>query len=340
MAPARPAHVPHPAVLDVGEEDVFLPERLRLLFLLLLGLGLRGLRLLGLRRLAVRGRAGRDEGHRYEHCEPSCHPILLGCQTALSPRSPVLIRSACSRGSTKTFPSPMLPVRAAATISPTTRSAAPSETTTSTFIFGRKSTVYSLPRYISVWPFCRPKPRTSLTVIPTKPAPVSASFTSSSLNGLMIAAIFFIDFSWRRNAFYGFSTRALRRHRGHPRCPDRGRAHGMHERGRPLDLGIAVGSHLGHVEALQLDLGTDAHAEDEVVDLEEDPGGREDEGEARGGPDDLSHELARPAIEEAAHRTLDAVEAVAVGAVGGEAEAEHPPGAVDDADRDGAARIV
>src|SRR2546428_14059384 len=91
MAPARPAHVPHPAVLDVGEEDVFLPERLRLLFLLLLGLGLRGLRLLGLRRLAVRGRAGRDEAHRYEHCEPSCHPILLlvtlRCRPPPRPRS-------------------------------------------------------------------------------------------------------------------------------------------------------------------------------------------------------------------------------------------------------------
>ena len=37
-------------------------------------------------------------------------------------------------------------VRAAAVISATTFSAAPSETTTSTFIFGRKSTVYSEPR--------------------------------------------------------------------------------------------------------------------------------------------------------------------------------------------------
>ncbi len=77
-------------------------------------------------------------------------------------------------------------------MSVTTLSTSPSGTTTSTFIFGRKSTVYSPPRYISVWPFCRPKPRTSLTVMPTTPAAVSASFTSSSLNGLMIASIFVI----------------------------------------------------------------------------------------------------------------------------------------------------
>src|SRR2546425_856218 len=39
----------------------------------------------------------------------------------------------------------------------------------------------------------RPKPRTSVTVMPTTPSSVSASFTSSSLNGLMMASIFFIS---------------------------------------------------------------------------------------------------------------------------------------------------
>src|SRR2546422_7671992 len=34
VVPPRPAHVPHPAVLDVGEEDVLLPQRLGLLLLL------------------------------------------------------------------------------------------------------------------------------------------------------------------------------------------------------------------------------------------------------------------------------------------------------------------
>jgi hypothetical protein len=40
---------------------------------------------------------------------------------------------------------------------------------TSTLILGRKSTTYSAPRYSSVWPFCRPKPLTSVTVMPETP---------------------------------------------------------------------------------------------------------------------------------------------------------------------------
>src|SRR2546426_4967507 len=244
------------------------------------------------------------------------------------------MRSASSSGATTPFPSPMLPVLAAAAISATTLSAMASVTTTSTFILGRKSTVYSPPRYISVWPFWRPKPRTSLTVMPMMPAPVSASFTSSSLNGLMIASIFFIPCAPAPSA------RALGGHRRHHRRLHARRAHRVHERRRPVDLGIAVGPHLGHVEAFQLDLGTDAHAEDHVVDLEEGPRGREDEHEARDGADDLRHELAGSAVEETTHRALDAVEAVAVRAVGEEAEAQHAPRAVDAVDGDRADRIV
>src|SRR5882762_5987579 len=56
----------------------------------------------------------------------------------------------------------------------------------------QESTVYSPPRYSSVWPFWRPNPRTSETVMPMTPMPVSASLTSSSLNGLMTASIFFM----------------------------------------------------------------------------------------------------------------------------------------------------
>jgi hypothetical protein len=63
---------------------------------------------------------------------------------------------------------------------------------TSSLIFGRKSTTYSAPRYTSVWPFCRPKPLTSVTVMPCTPTSASASRTSSSLNGLMIAMTIFI----------------------------------------------------------------------------------------------------------------------------------------------------
>src|SRR2546425_9169545 len=207
------------------------------------------------------------------------------------------MRSASSSGATNTFPSPMLPVLAAAAISATTLSAMASVTTTSTFILGRKSTVYSPPRYISVWPFWRPKPRTSLTVMPMMPAPVSASFTSSSLNGLMIASIFFI----------AGSPRALGRH-GHRRRLRHRRAHRVDERRRPLDLRIAVDAHLRNVEAIHLDLGADPHPEHDVVHLEEGPRGAEDEHEARDGADDLRHELAGAAVEEASHRALDAVE--------------------------------
>src|SRR5213593_4741434 len=107
-------------------------------------------------------------------------------------RSPVRMRMAVSTGVTKILPSPMLPVLAAAATTSATLSTNWSGTTTSILIFGRKSTVYSPPRYSSVCPFCRPNPRTSDTVMPITPMPVSASLTSSSLNGLMIASIFFI----------------------------------------------------------------------------------------------------------------------------------------------------
>jgi len=48
-------------------------------------------------------------------------------------------------------------------------------------ILGTKSTVYSVPRYISVCPFWRPKPRTSVTVMPLTPLCIKASLTSSNL---------------------------------------------------------------------------------------------------------------------------------------------------------------
>src|SRR5215510_7857316 len=59
---------------------------------------------------------------------------------------------------------------------------------TSIFTLGRKSTTYSAPRYSSVCPFCRPNPFTSVTVMPCTPIAERASRTSSSLNGLMMAA--------------------------------------------------------------------------------------------------------------------------------------------------------
>src|SRR5690606_15138799 len=58
--------------------------------------------------------------------------------------------------------------------------------------FGRKSTTYSAPRYSSVCPRWRPKPLTSLTVMPCTPTSFRAFRTSSSRNGLMIAVTSFI----------------------------------------------------------------------------------------------------------------------------------------------------
>src|SRR5436853_5511636 len=59
-------------------------------------------------------------------------------------------------------------------------------------VLGTKSTTYSAPRYNSVWPRWRPKPFTSVTVMPETPMSDSAARTSSSLNGLMIAVTSFM----------------------------------------------------------------------------------------------------------------------------------------------------
>ena len=48
-------------------------------------------------------------------------------------------------------------------------------TAASSLILGSRSTVYSAPRYSSVCPFWRPKPRTSVTVIPWTPTVVAAT---------------------------------------------------------------------------------------------------------------------------------------------------------------------
>ena len=74
----------------------------------------------------------------------------------------------------------------------TTWSTSVSLTATSMRVFGTKSTTYSAPRYSSVWPRCRPKPLTSVTVMPDTPSSDNAARTSSSLKGLMIALISFI----------------------------------------------------------------------------------------------------------------------------------------------------
>jgi hypothetical protein len=67
-----------------------------------------------------------------------------------------------------------------------------SGTRISIFTFGKKSTEYPRPDKVPV-AFLTPNPLTSSTVIPCTPAFVSASFTSSNLNGLNYG---FDLFSW------------------------------------------------------------------------------------------------------------------------------------------------
>src|SRR5580704_14188022 len=110
---------------------------------------------------------------------------------ASSPRSPVRMRTASSTGTTKIFPSPMRPVLALFSMASITSLTRLSGTTTSTFTLGTKSTTYAEPRYTSFLPPVRPKPLTSVTVMPWMPTSARASFTSSSLNGLMMASTFF-----------------------------------------------------------------------------------------------------------------------------------------------------
>src|SRR5688572_17130239 len=102
------------------------------------------------------------------------------------------MRMTFSRSKTKILPSPIFPVLADRSIASMACSRSSVLTAASTFTFGRKSTTYSAPRYSSVWPFCRPKPFTSVTVMPCTPIADSASRTSSSLNGLMMAVTSFM----------------------------------------------------------------------------------------------------------------------------------------------------
>src|SRR5258707_838734 len=103
------------------------------------------------------------------------------------------MRITFSSSNTKILPSPILPVFADFSIASITCSSISDLTAASIFTLGRKSTTYSAPRYSSVCPFWRPKPLTSVTVIPCTPIADSASRTSSSLNGLMIAVTSFMS---------------------------------------------------------------------------------------------------------------------------------------------------
>src|SRR5210317_796798 len=138
-------------------------------------------------------------------------------QSALSPVSPVRMRQTWSIVVTKILPSPTLPVLAASTIASTTRSTRSSETDTSLLAFGRKSTTYSAPRYNSVWPRWRPKPLTSLTVMPWIPTSPSALRTSSRRKGFTMAVTSFIR--WISKAEYNGAYASKEPDKRPPRIP-------------------------------------------------------------------------------------------------------------------------
>src|SRR6185295_5702390 len=93
------------------------------------------------------GQGHTDRGQHEQRCQCAGEPSHVAPpHSAFWSRSPVRIRIAASTGDTKILPSPMLPVFAAAATTSATLSTKWSGTTTSTLIFGRKSTVYSPPR--------------------------------------------------------------------------------------------------------------------------------------------------------------------------------------------------
>lgn len=112
-------------------------------------------------------------------------------QSASDPRSPVRILITSSTGRTKIFPSPISPVRALCIIVSTTLSTSVSSTTIISSTFGSRSIWYSRPRYISVIPFCLPRPFTSVIVMLWCPTSSSADLTTSSLVRRNSATIFF-----------------------------------------------------------------------------------------------------------------------------------------------------
>src|ERR1700678_915943 len=159
---------------------------------------------------------------------------LAGQSAALSV-SPVLMRRTRRMSVTKIFPSPTLPVLDAPTIASITCSTSSFFTATSIRVLGTKSTTYSAPRYSSVWPRWRPKPLTSVTVMPETPISESAARTSSSLKGLIMAVINFIGFSAGNPGLQGAVATILLRlsATGTAICKDPNDLHHPYHRRRP-----------------------------------------------------------------------------------------------------------
>src|SRR5205085_771184 len=97
-------------------------------------------------------------------------------------------------------------------------------------------------------------------------------------------------------------------------------------------------AHLGDVEAGDFDFRRDTVAADDLADHEEDHAcGNDVPGDADTDADELGDELRHAAaVEQAGHAAADDVVAVAVAAVGEEAQGDDAPCAVDAVNADGA----
>src|SRR5579883_3134822 len=106
------------------------------------------------------------------------------------------------------------------------------------------------------------------------------------------------------------------------------------------DAAVAQGSHLGHVQALELDLGGDAVAHDRIDDLVDHD--RRDADVDQAGPraHRLGHELAGVAEQDALHGSRHRVPPLAVRSVGEDSHRQDSPEAARAVDRDGADGVV
>ena len=113
---------------------------------------------------------------------------------------------------------------------------------------------------------------------------------------------------------------------------------------RPEDeFGITELAHLRHIETCQLCFRRNSLSDEEVDDEVDDEAEREYEADQRGDTDQLRGKLAgASAVEEARHRTRDAIPASSVVArpVGKQPNRKHAPQAVGSVDRDGTDWIV
>src|SRR5487761_1157663 len=223
------------------------------------------------------------------------------------------MRTASSIEETKTLPSPILPELAAARITSTICSARASCANISSFSLGRKSTVYSAPRYTSVWPFWRPWPLTSETVIPSTPMLMSASFTASSLLGWMIASIFFMMISILDSV-------------SSPERQNSSNVCSVYD-----ILGIAQESEFWQIQAHFFDLPRDPHRLHRIHRFKDDESGAECPGRADQSTHHLDEKLLGIAVEQSGHapprlpkiiRGAHAVPSSTVGAIGKQSKAD------------------